>query len=336
MSKGFCYLKQSEFGANCVGGFQELRKAGELLDVTLACGDESIDVHKLVLSASSPFFRKILTNTTQNHPYIYIKGLNFQDLLCIINFVYNGEVQIPAADISRFIETAQELQIKGLGAEEIKGVAPPVGNDIKTDKSASKKTKLLKRKTNSQLDVVKEASEADNSNLYEIVGDDSAVNYSFDTELLKINKKLAKMKKRKIDKINEIKETLEEQYNPNDTLDSVLPVEAGDNYEITFGEVNAGDASDDSAMIIDGSSITSEQNAQLDLEISMRMGKIRDSSNYRMWKCKVCGKIGRNKLKLSRHVESHLTGFSHCCNDCNKTFKTRNSLHTHISTNHRK
>ena len=188
MSKGFCYLKQSEFGSNCVGGFQELRKAGELLDVTLACDDESIDVHKLVLSASSPFFRKVLTKTNQNHPYIYIKGLNFQDLLCIINFVYNGEVQIPAADISRFIETAQELQIKGLGAEEIKGVVPPVGHDIKPEENSSNKTKSLKRKTLKQRDIVKEASEADNSNLYEIVGEDSAVNYSFDTELLKINK----------------------------------------------------------------------------------------------------------------------------------------------------
>ena len=33
------------------------RTAGEFLDVTLACDDDSIDVHKLVLSANSVFFR---------------------------------------------------------------------------------------------------------------------------------------------------------------------------------------------------------------------------------------------------------------------------------------
>ena len=330
-------MKQSEFGANCVGGFQELRAAGELLDVTLACEDETIDVHKLVLSACSPFFRKVLTRTDQNHPYIYFRGLNFQDLMSIIDFIYNGEAKIPAEDLARFIETAQELEIKGLAPEEIKGALPNAIKVVKQENISQNNTNTQKRIANKPLEVVREldgetsVADTDSSNLYEIVGD-SSVNYSFDTELVKINNKLTKMKKNKIRKINRIKETLDEQYNPNDTLDSVLPV--GENY--TFEEETAADASDDSAMIIDGSSITSDRNAQLELEISMRMGKIRDSSNYCMWKCKVCGKIGRKKSKLAMHVETHLTGFSHSCNYCSKTFKTRNSLHAHISMNHRK
>ena len=336
MATGVCYLKQSDFGANCVGGFQELKNAGELLDVTLACGDEGIQAHKLVLAACSPFFRKVLNQTKHEYPYIYIKGINFKDLLSIMHFIYNGETQIPAEDIPRFIEAAQELKIKGLGPEDIKRVLPESLNE---KNQYNERVKTAKRKKNQEklTSVQKEESVpgADNSNLYEIVENDSAINNSFDKELIKINNKLSKMKRRKIEKINEIKETLEEQYNPNDTLDSVLPVHLGEKYEITFGEVKD-EASDDSAMVIDGSSVMSEQNPQLDLEISMRIGKMRDSSNHRMWKCKVCGKITRNKKKLSRHVETHLTGFSHSCDYCDKTFKTRNSLHTHINSLHGK
>ena len=40
--------------------FGELRDGDEFTDVTLACEDESIKAHKVILSASSPFFNKLL------------------------------------------------------------------------------------------------------------------------------------------------------------------------------------------------------------------------------------------------------------------------------------
>ena len=147
MATAVCYLKQSDFGANCVGGFQELKRAGELLDVTLACGDEGIQAHKLVLAASSPFFRKVLNQTKHEFPYIYIKGIDFKDLLSIVHFIYNGETEIPAEDIPRFIEAAQELKIKGLGPEDIKRVLP---ESSKEKDQYSGRVKTAKRKKNQE------------------------------------------------------------------------------------------------------------------------------------------------------------------------------------------
>jgi len=355
-NKGYCYLKQSEFGANCVSGFQELRTAGEFLDVTLACEDESVDVHKLVLSANSAFFRRILNKKNDPHAYIYIKGLAFPDLLAIINFMYQGETKVPGDNLSRFLQAAQDLDIRGLGADQIKGTAQNktlmTNNSTKSLSSDSSRLNsgssselrngTFKRSCSSKktLDVVKEVDEKKEEDLalYEIV-DQNAMNCSFGSELSKISQKMNKMKQVKIDSIQRIKSTLNDNYNPNDTLDSVLP-NAEECVEDTFEEEMVEDeaeaeVSSDSAMIIDGSA-SSDQNAQLELEISLRMAKIRDSSNFMLWKCKVCGKIAKRKEKLGYHIESHLNGFIHKCGICRKSFKTRHSLQVHQKYIHKK
>merc|ERR1712086_757943 len=99
---GQLLLQHSDLGQQYRDGFRELREAEELLDVTLACEDDTLDVHKVVMSASSPFFRKVLSKTKQSHPFIYMKG----------------EAFIAAEDLDNFLEAAQELQITGLATEE--------------------------------------------------------------------------------------------------------------------------------------------------------------------------------------------------------------------------
>ena len=118
-SSGYLLLQQSEFVSNYVGSFQELRSAGELFDVTLACEDETVEAHKVVISACSPFFRRVLTKTKQNHPFIYLKGVLYKDLVALMEYIYAGETQVLAEDVNRFIETAQELKVKGLTEDEM-------------------------------------------------------------------------------------------------------------------------------------------------------------------------------------------------------------------------
>ena len=98
---GQLLLQQKDFAVQYAGVFTELRETMEFLDVTLACEDDSLKAHKVILSASSPFFRKVLSKTKQDHPYIYLKGITFVDLKDIVDFVYTGEVQIPSENIDR-------------------------------------------------------------------------------------------------------------------------------------------------------------------------------------------------------------------------------------------
>jgi len=352
---GVCFLKQSEFGANCVTGFQELRAAGEFLDVTVACEDESIDLHKLVLSANSSFFRKILAKKRESHSYIYIRGLAYQDLLSMINFMYHGETKVPGKHLKRFIKAAQDLDIRGLGPDQIKGSVKDQST-YRTSKTSVRSTNsssvssfgsgCLQRTSSSKqtLNPVREIDESSilpsqsDSDLYEYIGpEEEEMDCSFGKELSKINMRINKMKQIKINNIKRISDSLNDNYNPNDTLDSIIP-NPEDEKEDTFEQEMAEDeteVSTDSAMVIDGSS-ASDQNAQLELEISMRIAKIKDSSNFLMWKCKVCGKMAKNKDKLGLHVESHLNGFIHKCGACKKNFKTRHSLHAHQKYIHKK
>ena len=94
--------------------FQELRSDGELLDVTLACDEGQLQAHRVVLSACSSVFREILGKNKHPHPYIYLRGVNFTEMASIINFMYQGEVNVGQEKLNSFLLVAEELKVKGL------------------------------------------------------------------------------------------------------------------------------------------------------------------------------------------------------------------------------
>jgi hypothetical protein len=51
----FC-LRWNDFENNISSAFRELRDDKDFFDVTLACDDEQLQAHKVILSACSPFF----------------------------------------------------------------------------------------------------------------------------------------------------------------------------------------------------------------------------------------------------------------------------------------
>lgn len=193
--------------------------------------------------------------------------------------MYKGETKVPGDHLGRFIKAAQDLDIRGLGADQIKGTFPkaPRDSQVISVKGTSHSTPSSEGTptTRKMLDTVRSEKVQDDSNLYEIVGGmEIPANCSFGKELSIISHRMNKLKQTKLNNINRIKESITEHYNPNDTLDSVLP-QGEEEVEDTFDEeMGEGEVSTDSAMIIDGSG-ASDQNAQLELEISMRRTKIR-------------------------------------------------------------
>ena len=112
-SEKFC-LKWNDFSRNISGAFKELLDNEDFFDVTLACDDNQIQAHKVILAACSPFFRNILHRNPHQHPLLYMKGLKHSDLECIISFIYQGEVSVAQEELSSFLAVAQDLRIKGL------------------------------------------------------------------------------------------------------------------------------------------------------------------------------------------------------------------------------
>ena len=87
----------------------------DFADVTIVCGDNQlIEAHKMILSTSSSFFGKILRQNKHPHPLLYLSGVKGNNLVSILDFIYNGEVNILNKDLEEFMKVGEELQIKGL------------------------------------------------------------------------------------------------------------------------------------------------------------------------------------------------------------------------------
>ena len=116
-------LKWNEFEDNILGAWSSLRQEQEYCDVTLACDDGSlIEAHKMILSAGSPLFRDILKKSKHPSPFIYLKGINKAILNNVLDFLYNGQANIPQEELNTFLETAHELQVKGLQNKQENGL----------------------------------------------------------------------------------------------------------------------------------------------------------------------------------------------------------------------
>ena len=112
-SEKFC-LRWNDFESNISVAFRELRDDKDFFDVTLACDDEQIQAHKVILSACSPFFRNILRRNAHQHPLLYLKGVKYTDLQSVLNFMYHGEVNVAQEELNSFLAVAEDLRVKGL------------------------------------------------------------------------------------------------------------------------------------------------------------------------------------------------------------------------------
>ena len=53
----------------------------------------------------------MLKRNPHNHPLLYLRGIKYESILAILNFMYNGEVNIAQAELSSFLAVAEDLQV---------------------------------------------------------------------------------------------------------------------------------------------------------------------------------------------------------------------------------
>ena len=111
-------LQWNDFKENINSAFGKLRDNNDFSDVTLACEDgKQIDAHKIVLASSSPFFMDLLRKNKHPHPLVYMRGIKYEDLVAIVDFLYVGETNVFQENLDSFLAVAGELKLKGLSAE---------------------------------------------------------------------------------------------------------------------------------------------------------------------------------------------------------------------------
>ncbi|KAJ8888022.1 hypothetical protein PR048_007507 [Dryococelus australis] len=113
-------LHWNNFHSSMAGSFHEFREREELVDMTLVARDGSLQAHRLLLSAGSPYLQHLLEASPCDHPVLILGDVGHRELLGILEFMYRGEVQLAQADLGAFLQAAEMLQVKGLTGSEVR------------------------------------------------------------------------------------------------------------------------------------------------------------------------------------------------------------------------
>ena len=150
-------LKWNDFQENVSSAFSTLREDTTFTDVTLVSEDgKHIQAHKVILSASSPFFKNILKMIKHPSPLVYLKGFQAKDLNSLIDFMYQGVADVYQDNLENFLAKAEELQLKGLGGpggeeEPIKNSEDVINHHIYNSKPTYK-TKTFTEKPKNEFE----------------------------------------------------------------------------------------------------------------------------------------------------------------------------------------
>lgn len=134
-------LRWNNYLRHITGAFDSLRTDEDLVDVTLSCEGKKIRAHKMLLSACSSYFRELFKDNPCQHPVIIFRDVKYQDLEALIDFMYQGEVNVVQEQLTSFLNTAELLAVQGLTDNSSKDGAESDTSDIKTSEDSLPATK---------------------------------------------------------------------------------------------------------------------------------------------------------------------------------------------------
>jgi len=311
----FC-LRWNDFETNISTAFQELREDKDFFDVTLACGDEQIQAHKVILSACSQFFRNILRRNLHQHPLLYMKGVKFADLQSVLNFMYHGEVNVAQEELNSFLAVAEDLRVKGLTQNQPVGSAKGPSDFIpKTLPGLLSKVRDEPKPKSSQLTPINTHVTTDDDDIQEVV--------SIKSEPLAAppQHQLTAPPPRNV-------------YSAQPTAQVPAPVEAqmveyqNESFD-DYGEYD-GDQHGYEGSLLEGRQ-DEAKDGSLDAKIDSLMGKTAAGE----LQCLMCGRTSNVRQNIRNHIETHVASAGFPCDLCGKQYKTRNSLNKHKSLYHK-
>ena len=115
----------------------DIWNSNELTDVTIFCEDKKrFDAHRVVLSACSPVFRSIISNTNVSNQVIYLRGIYSHEVESLLMFIYLGETTFYKDRIDEFLNVAKSLEIKEISNDIVKVDINQKDDDVKTESEA--------------------------------------------------------------------------------------------------------------------------------------------------------------------------------------------------------
>ena len=117
MSEKFS-LKWNDYQSNWNKAVNNLQKDTDFADVTLISDDKvKFSAHKIVLSSCSSMFKFILKGNGNGNSMLFLGGVSSTNLGFILDYIYQGEVNLYQEQLDSFLESSQRLEIEGLLGE---------------------------------------------------------------------------------------------------------------------------------------------------------------------------------------------------------------------------
>lgn len=318
-SDKFC-LKWNEFESNISGAFKELREDKDFFDVTLACEDEQMQAHKVILSACSPFFRGILRRNKHEHPLLYLKGVKYADLVSVLNFMYQGEVNVAQEELNSFLAVAEDLRVRGLSQnnEQPRNKHPTRTRNFNDPAGPTDTKQVITKNHKPTLPPASNKFQNENPEIQEIVPVKSE---PFPTETALVDQRYPdNIQQHNTTIVNQKYSTSIQQFNQGGVM----------TYTEDYGEYEAYEEADNDY----SNTLPPDENNALDDLIAQSMSQILDETGSKLWNCDLCHRSNKSKQEIRRHMESHLQ-VQHQCPHCEKQVQTREALRRHISRYHK-
>ncbi|KAK2713616.1 uncharacterized protein LOC136040785 [Artemia franciscana] len=120
-------LKWNNYHSSMTYVINQLLNENVFVDVTLSCENTEIKAHKLILSACSTYFQRVLVNNITGHPVLIMPpGVKAMDLKAIVEYIYKGEIYVTREQLSDIVQVANLLKIKGLSESSEEIIPSPV------------------------------------------------------------------------------------------------------------------------------------------------------------------------------------------------------------------
>jgi len=311
-SEKFC-LRWNDFENNVSTAFRDIREEKDFFDVTLACDDSQVEAHKVILAACSPWFRNILRRNPHQHPLLYLKGVKYKELVCVLNFMYQGEVNVAQEELNSFLSVAEELRVKGLTQ----------GNNSTSDsKPKSEQKPAPSRSVPTELPPPKRPrpAPAQSSSYQTPTVDDDDIQ-----EVVPVKSEpgggIAADNSGYVGDQGAGAVALDDTY-------------ADENYDYgAYGEAGY----DDGSGMIDpntGLPLAGADGNKVDEIVIQYLIESRDQEGKKHWSCSICEYSRKDRFNVTRHIEQKHLNLSIPCDHCDIKFTRRDKLKAHLKHVH--
>ncbi|CAH1270235.1 KLHL24 [Branchiostoma lanceolatum] len=109
-------FEQPSHSGDLLVTMDELRRRGELTDVTLCAGDQALSCHRVVLASCSPYFRAMFAGDLMESRAreIHLKDINPDMVKLVADYAYTSRVTITRENVQDVLDVSDRFQIPAI------------------------------------------------------------------------------------------------------------------------------------------------------------------------------------------------------------------------------